>query len=124
MIKSNRIETGKIGEAAAERHLVEAGYLIRERNWRCRAGEVDIIAEQDGTMVVIEVRTRRSSSSAAFGLAAESVDFRKCQKVRMVTEIYLQTRKLSGRTVRFDVITVMLGADNTLINLTHIQNAF
>ncbi|MWC26584.1 YraN family protein [Paenibacillus sp. MMS18-CY102] len=120
----SRIETGKIGEEAAEKYLSEAGYLIRERNWRCRAGEVDIIAEQDGTMVVIEVRTRRSRSSAAFGSAAESVDFRKCQKIRLVTEVYLQTQKQSGRTVRFDVITVLLGADRNLIDLTHIRDAF
>ncbi|MFD1906071.1 YraN family protein [Paenibacillus rhizoplanae] len=70
-----RQEKGAAAEQAARMYLTSRGYLIRDHNWRCRSGELDIIAEYEGALVFIEVRSR--SGSAMQGTAEESVDARK-----------------------------------------------
>jgi putative endonuclease len=69
-MSTSRKETGRYGEALAERYLIKAGYEIVARNWRCAAGELDLIAWQGETLVFVEVRTRRG---AQLGSPEESV---------------------------------------------------
>ncbi|AZN40838.1 YraN family protein [Paenibacillus albus] len=124
----SRQSIGKFGEEEAARYLIEQGYQVLARNWRCRSGELDIVAQSEGTLVVIEVRTRRQGGR--FGTAAESVDFRKQHQVRATAEVYLSLQKLHGQPVRFDVIaiTAVLTPSEPLpfqiTELKHIEAAF
>ncbi|GFN31912.1 YraN family protein [Paenibacillus xylaniclasticus] len=120
----SRVETGRIGEEAAAAYLQAEGYTIRSRNWRCRAGELDIVAEHNGVIVIVEVRTRTAGSSAAFGTAAESIDARKIHKVRTMAALYLQSNGLQHAAVRCDAVLVILGQDGSVEDVTHMQNVF
>ncbi len=107
-MSDRRKKTGQLGEQEACRRLIEEGYAIRDVNWRCRSGEIDIVAEVDNRIVFIEVRSRSISSLGRFGTAAESVDYRKMQKIRSVASVYLRQKGLQEKAVRFDVITIAL----------------
>lgn len=118
----SRIETGRLGERAALQYLREQGYEIIEQNWRCRAGEIDLIALQGHEIVFIEVRTRRQRN--LFGDPAESIDYRKQQKLRQVAQIYLHLKRQNNANIRFDVITIRLNTNNTVEQLEHFEAAF
>ncbi|MCM3625966.1 YraN family protein [Paenibacillus glycanilyticus] len=122
MSEDRRRQTGLAGEAAACQYLENEGYVIIERNWRCRAGEIDIIASLDNTLVFVEVRTRRSGGR--FGTAAESVDRRKQQQVALIAQIYLRMRQLAYPPMRFDVIAVTMGHEYVISEIKHIKAAF
>ncbi|GMK40705.1 UPF0102 protein [Paenibacillus sp. CCS19] len=119
--KRSRIETGRLGEEAAAVFLTAAGYRILARNWRSKAGELDIAAELNGTLVIVEVRTRTLGSSSAFGAALESIDARKAYRIRLAAEAYLQANKLYHMPVRVDAITVTLAADGTAADINQLQ---
>lgn len=114
--------TGKLGEAAAEAYLLDAGYTIEERNWRCRSGELDLIVCGEDRLVFVEVRTRRSGGR--FGTAAESVDWRKQKQVAETAQVYLKLTRQLGRSIRFDVIAITLEHDDAISELKHIIAAF
>ncbi len=120
---SGRVETGRRGEEAAAIYLAERGYAIRHRNWRCRSGELDIVAEKDGVLVFVEVRARRAASR--YGTAAESVDARKQRQLHGVAQVYLAANGMENRALRFDVIACTLGeSPSDRIELEHIIGAF
>ena len=111
-------DLGQLGEQLAIDHLVNQGYEIREKNWRFQKAEVDIIAQKDNTLAVVEVKTR---SSKVFG---EPQDFIKKQKIRLLTNAidhYVQTEDLNVE-VRFDVIGIVSNEFQT--TLTHLEDAF
>ncbi|ANE47523.1 hypothetical protein SY83_15935 [Paenibacillus swuensis] len=120
--RTNRRKTGAIGEEKAVVYLVTQGYHIIKLNWRCRTGEIDIIAGHADVIVFIEVRSR--TSKGRYGTAAESVTVRKQQQVRETAQVYLKTSSSYKAKVRFDVITVYLDADNDAVEMSHIQHAF
>ncbi|WP_224753266.1 YraN family protein [Paenibacillus terricola] len=122
--KRSRVEIGRLGEEAAAAYLAAAGYRIHARNWRCKAGELDIAAEHNGTLVIVEVRTRTLGSSMAYGTAAESIDARKAYKVRIAAEAYIQAHKLYNMPVRVDAMTITLAADGTASDITHLKAVF
>lgn len=95
--------------------LRASGMRVLERNWRCRHGEIDLIAEERGTLVFAEVRMR---SSEAFGGAAESVTQAKRARVIAAARLYLSRKPESA--CRFDVFLV--GVDN--LRIEWIRNAF
>jgi len=97
-------ETGDFGEAAAARLLYEHGYRILERNYRCQAGEVDIIAEDHGTICFVEVKTRSQDFLRA---PEDAVDAEKQRRLRASARQYLARYREVGR-VRFDVVSVVL----------------
>jgi putative endonuclease len=113
---------GAAGENAAEQYLSELGYRIVARNWRCRTGEIDIIAEVEGTLVFVEVRARKRAGS--YGLAKESIDFRKQQQVRETAQFYLHRYQQYDQRIRFDVIAVQFKEDGEAPLLEHFQGAF
>ncbi|NHN28400.1 YraN family protein [Paenibacillus agricola] len=117
-----RKQLGAIGEGFAFDYLQQQEYRIMERNWRCRTGEIDIVAEYEGLLIIIEVRTR--SGSLNFGTAEESVDLRKQQKVRETAQYYTLKHRKQDMQVRFDVISVLATKDGTRISIDHIPNAF
>ncbi len=83
--------------------LQARGYCILERNFRCRYGEIDLVAEHEGELVFIEVKTRRGTS---FGRPEEAVTFRKQQKILEVAAFYLDMHHCSQRAWRIDVVAV------------------
>lgn len=119
-----RVQTGKTGEKLAEQFLLERGYEIVERNWRCRSGEIDLIAHDGGKLVFIEVRTR--SGANRFGTAVESVTPRKQIQVRRIAEIYLKIHGSLHSKVRFDVVAVTLPTPiaSSAPQIEHYINAF
>lgn len=98
---------GPYGEDIAVSFLKTRGYEIVARNYRKKYGEIDIIAENDGEIVFIEVKTRKSN---LFGSPFEAVDLRKQQKMSRVALAYLNNHGLSDRAARFDVVAVRLDA--------------
>jgi putative endonuclease len=96
-------DLGISGERAAERHLRDLGYAIRERNYRVRGGEADLIAEKDGLVVVVEVKTR---SNRRFGAPAHGVTPAKARRVLVAATSYCRRHGLSLSRLRVDVVAV------------------
>ena len=118
--KDTRKELGARGEAVACLYLERQGIEILERNWRCKAGEADIIAREDDEIVFIEVKTRASLSA---GLPEDSVTRQKRRKYEGIAIYYLARADAPSSKVRFDVISI------TLVNagrafLRHHRDAF
>jgi putative endonuclease len=118
----NRKEKGAAAENGAVQYLSSSGYMILERNWRCRTGELDIIAEREDCIVVVEVRSR--SGELLQGTPEESVNARKINQVRSTTQVYLHMKGYEERRISFDVISVLLNDDLSLASLSHIREAF
>jgi putative endonuclease len=119
---ANRKDLGKTGEETAIQYLKDLGYQIRTINFRCKLGEIDIIAEDKKVVVFIEVRTR---TSEAFGPAYNSVTYPKQQQVKKVALYYISQNNLINTQFRFDVIGIHLsGSKNEKPRIDHIQNAF
>lgn len=96
-------EAGARGEARAARALRARGYRIVEQNFRCRSGEIDIVARDGDALVFVEVRTRRSDR---FGSAIETISAAKQKQVVRVARAYLAARRLSPAACRFDVVGI------------------
>lgn len=94
---------GRAGEEAAVLYLMQAGYRVLARNVRYRIGEIDIVAEDSGCLVFVEVKTR---TGQGFGTAAEAVTARKRQKLVQLASVYLAQHGGVDRRCRFDVVTV------------------
>jgi putative endonuclease len=99
MAMNRRAADGQAAEAIASRHLEAHGLRILARNYRCRAGEIDIVAQDGDTLVFAEVRYRASST---YGGAAASVDGRKQAKIVRAAQHYLAGRRECA--CRFDVV--------------------
>lgn len=112
-----RHETGKDGEVFACDFLIKNGYEIILRNFRCKVGEIDIIAKDKDEIVFVEVKTRKQSE---FGLPAEAVDKRKRTHMFFVAEYFLMINHIENIFCRFDVIEVYIKKDKFKIN--HIKN--
>jgi putative endonuclease len=98
----DRQQIGRAAEDAAVAFLTSQGLEIIARNFRRRLGELDIVARERDTLIIVEVRTR---ASKRFGGAAASVDFRKQAKLRRAAALLLKQRHdLAGLRVRFDVV--------------------
>jgi putative endonuclease len=117
-----RKQLGAAGEQHAEAFLKKQGYTILARNWRCRSGEIDIIALEGELVVFVEVRTR--TSSARFGTPEESIDARKQHQVIATSQVYLHQNQLHDHQVRFDTISVYADQHGALKHLDHIRCAF
>ena len=99
---------GTAGEEAAARYLTALGYTVLERNYRCGHGEIDIIAERNGRISFVEVKTRRWHG---YGRPAEAVDADKKRRIRRTAMHYLKYSEGGGRIfsgIEFDVVEVML----------------
>ena len=115
-----RRETGALGERIAADHLIGRGYAIRERNFRTREGEIDIIAEKDGTLVFVEVRTRRSR---ACGTAEESITRRKKERLVALAEAYMEDRDDLPQSWRIDVVALELERNGKISRIELFENA-
>jgi putative endonuclease len=111
----NKSKIGKEQEEIALNYLKKKGYKIVHKNYSCKLGEIDIIAEDKDVVVFVEVKYRKSDY---FGLPREAVNYYKQQKIRRVATFYLKWNRKLTTPCRFDVIEI-LGT-----NIEHIQNCF
>ena len=116
MAKHNKL--GKDGELIAFMILQKDGYNILQTNWKFQKAEVDIIAQKDGFLIFIEVKTR---SSKKFGKPSDAIDKKKVSLYKDAVEGYLEQYP-SELEVRFDVVNIIIGKEGTEIE--HIPNAF
>ncbi len=110
---------GRRGEELAARHLEALGYKILERNLVNSVGEIDLVARDGRTMVLVEVKTRSKSGRPP----SEAVDYRKQRKLTMTAALLLQKKNWQDRPCRFDVVEIISPSEGTPI-IRHIKNAF
>lgn len=112
-------ELGREGEQVAVEHLLAAGYTVVDRNWRCSLGEIDIVARQGGTTVVVEVKTR---SGVGFGHPLDAVTPRKLARLRRLAAAWCEAHDGDHTdALRIDVIGVVAGREGTTID--HVRQA-
>ncbi len=125
-----RRQLGNTGEDLALHKLLETGFTILARNWRCAVGELDIVAQvcapdfvsgnpNANWLVLVEVRTRRG---AAFGTALQSITQRKAAKLREVAEAYVQQTGWVGPW-RIDLVAVQMDDHGHLLAIEHVRHA-
>lgn len=103
----NTREIGRYGEDLAAAYLKESGLEVLERNWRCTLGEVDIVAREDSTIILAEVKTRVVREGDAVTRPELAVGYRKRRRYEKLALLYL-ARNASVDAVRFDVLAVKL----------------
>ena len=96
-------ELGKWGEDLATEYLQEKGYEILERDWKSGHHDLDIIAKDGRTLVIVEVKTRRNRD---FGNPEEAIDYRKRQSLKLAINHYVKSHRLYS-LVRFDIISIV-----------------
>lgn len=113
---------GRWGEDRAAEYLRDAGYRILAANWKCRFGELDLVAGDGTCLCFVEVKLRKS---AAYGSAAEFVDRRKRDRLRATAELWLM-RHPTDLQPRFDVVEIYApqGTDTKNPEIFHLKNAF
>ncbi len=117
---------GRLGEKLAKKHLRQKGLKVLATNYRCPAGEADMIALAKGargqpdTIIIVEVKTRASD---AFIAPEAAVDGRKRKHLRRVASYYLAARDTRDLGLRFDIVSIVLAA-GTEPKIKHIENAF
>lgn len=119
-MRDDRRSVGASGEKMAREYLQKKGYRIRELNFRCSLGEIDIIAEEKGELVFVEVRTKRGNS---FGTPEESITRRKKSRLVDLSNLYLQTLPRLPENWRVDVIAIEVDERLKVTRLEHIKNA-
>ena len=118
-INSRAAALGRDGEDIAAAHLEAQGWQIMERNWRCPAGELDIVAWDEGaqTLVFVEVKSR---SSVAFGQPIEAITWRKLTKLRELATLWLRSTRTHVPSIRIDAVGVLILRGCTP-ELTHLR---
>jgi putative endonuclease len=121
MAPSARTRLGRSGEERVGAHLRGLGYRLLDRNYRCRLGEIDLIAKDSETYVFVEVKLRQR---ADFGHPAAGLRPKQQQRIRRAAQHYLQSLGLNPLEVvqRFDLVTLLKEGD--AVTLEHFPNAF
>jgi putative endonuclease len=115
-----RQHLGRRGEALAAERLAALGYTLVARNYRCAAGEIDLVARRGEAWVFVEVRTRRGGR---FGTPEDSITLRKRQHLIAAAQTYLQAHQLADVAWRIDVVAVELSSRGELVRVDVIENA-
>ncbi len=105
---NNRQHLGQNGEEIAARYLIEKGYKILARNFRCRLGEIDIVATHEDVLSFVEVKTRTGDT---FGSPGSAVTLKKQRQISKAAQYYLAEYNLFDTAARFDVVSVVIGPD-------------
>jgi putative endonuclease len=113
---------GLDGEVAALEHLLAKGYRILEHRFRVARFEVDLIAEREGVVVFVEVKTRRGMRH---GQPAEAVTWERRREMGRVAQVWADRHGgMGGRVLRFDVVEVLQTRDGGVVVTRHIEDAF
>lgn len=116
---NTRQKQGKLAEELAAKHLEKHGLKLLTRNFRCPLGEIDLVAQDNKTIVFVEVRSR---STASYGSPQESVARTKQKRLTRLARWYLKQYDLEKQPARFDVIAIIWQSGHP--QLTWIVNAF
>jgi len=114
-----REDLGKLGETVAVQQLEARGFQILERNWRVLEGEVDIVAEEGGTVVFVEVKTRRSRK---FGFPEEAITRKKRARLIKAALAYLEENHLQDVSWRFDLIAIECYPNGEVYRIEHLED--
>lgn len=114
-------DIGSLGEDIAESYLRQIGYIVLDRNFRCRVGEIDIIGKDGDYICFIEVKTRYGK---IYGNPCESVTYSKRRRIYRTAEAYIMRKKLFKFNFRFDVIEIILNNYNNTPSIKLIKDAF
>ena len=117
---TSRKDLGDFGERVAKAHLESKGYRVLETNFRVREGEVDIVAERDGVVAFVEVKTRRGD---AMGSALEAIDERKARRLLLAAQAFGQQHPELPPGRRIDLIAIDLDGGGRVVSLQHIESA-
>lgn len=117
-MKTSKQQTGNWGENVAENFLLNKGFEIRERNYRFKKAEVDLIVFRNGLLVFVEVKVRRS---ARFGFPETFASTAQLRRIKSASEQYQIENQYNG-FIRFDIISI-LGSENSF-ELSHFEDAF
>lgn len=121
-MSKDKVQVGKIGENIAIEYLKSNNYKILEQNFRAkRLGEIDIIAEESGYLVFVEVKARRSYN---FGTPQESINIIKQKKLRNLANFYIKQKNIKDKNYRFDVVAIIIDRFNNLVKIDLIKYAF
>lgn len=115
-----RAALGAYGERVAVRMLTDSGLQVLDRNWRCRSGELDVVARDGSALVFCEVKTRTGSG---FGHPVEAVTAVKRRRLRRLARAWLDVHDHHAPDLRFDVVGVLVPAAGPA-RVTHLRNAF
>ena len=116
----HRAALGAYGERVAARALTDAGLRVLDRNWRCRDGELDLVARDGDALVFCEVKTR---TGTGFGHPAEAVTPGKRRRLRVLASAWLAAHDHHAPDLRFDVVGVHVPPSGPA-RVTHLRNAF
>jgi putative endonuclease len=119
-VSRSRQGLGRRGESLAAEKLAALGYAVVARNYRCAAGEIDLIARHGETWVFVEVRARRGGK---FGAPENSITPRKRRHLISAAQSYLQEHQLADVPWRIDVVAVELSPRGDLLRVDVIENA-
>lgn len=111
---------GRRGEDLAVEYLQQRGLVVLSRNWRCRDGELDVVATDRNRLVVCEVKTR---SGIGYGGPAEAVTPHKAARIRRVTQAWLAEHRVRWCEIRFDVVAVLVPPTGP-VSVQHYESAF
>ncbi len=112
---------GDFGEAEAVAHLENEGYIILKKNFRCKLGEIDIIAADGDTLAFIEVKTR---STEKYGKPGEFVNYKKQNKIIKTALQYIVLNNLTDWMSRFDIVEVLVDKDDKVKSISLLKDAF
>lgn len=120
-MSDGRKQLGHWGESVAAHHLEAKGYEIVARNWRCRQGEIDLVAKAGEVLIFVEVKTRRGRD---MGTPEEGITPHKARKLLDIAQQYLFSHNLDDVEWRVDLIAVELDKTGKLLRCEHIPNLF
>jgi putative endonuclease len=108
---------GREGEQLAANFLAEAGMTVLERNWRCKEGEIDIVALAGRALVICEVKTR---SGARYGTPIEAITRQKALRLRKLAVLWVRAQGLTFDQIRIDIVGVMRAASGEF-TIEHVE---
>jgi putative endonuclease len=117
---STTLQLGSLGEHIAATYLTDVGLRVLDRNWRCREGELDLVARDGDALVFCEVKTRRGTG---FGYPVEAVTAAKQRRLRTLAQRWLAAHDEHAPGLRFDVVGVLVRSDLPAL-VTHLRAAF
>jgi len=120
-VKRHNIELGRWGERLAESHLVKSGARILARNYRSAPGEIDLVIDDDGDLVAVEVKTR---TDLDLEQPEEAITRWKLVRMARGLETFAIDNDLEQRPMRLDVVAIVLNLDGSVQRLDHLRSVY